>query len=195
MTKRPTFEGFRSPDGTRKECIALYLQHAAEAQEAIDSGTFKSEDFCYKSPSEAVESWRNLIAQMEGEGGQAWDRVCVILQAAMVDPVICKSQSAVEFLQIMHSVANTTCGTEDVDGVMQVFRPVFASQRAFDNSAISKPPSSARRWVRDEWFDRTDKGQSKAAFARQYSALVKQKYGISVTPDTIARDWLPKPEK
>jgi hypothetical protein len=52
---------------------------------------------------------------------------------------------------------------------------------------------SARSWVFMQWILRTDKGQSKAAFARQYAALVKHRFPkISVTPDTIARDWLPK---
>lgn len=51
-----------------------------------------------------------------------------------------------------------------------------------------------REWVRAEWKKRTDMGQSKAAFARQHAALVKSKFGLKVTPETIARDWLLKGE-
>jgi len=50
----------------------------------------------------------------------------------------------------------------------------------------------ARTWVAMQWILRTDKGQSKAAFARQHAALVKPRFDLDVTPDTIARDWLPK---
>lgn len=48
-----------------------------------------------------------------------------------------------------------------------------------------------RAWVVTAWSSRLDKDQSKAAFARQYAPLVKKRYGLAVTPETIARDWLP----
>lgn len=60
-------------------------------------------------------------------------------------------------------------------------------------SDIAKAKNATpRAWVLTEWAIRTDKQQSKAAFARQYVGLVKACYGVRVTPETIARDWLPK---
>jgi hypothetical protein len=58
----------------------------------------------------------------------------------------------------------------------------------------AKKNEGPRAWVRSEWQERADKGQSKAAFARQYAALVKHRFNlqVTVTADTIARDWLPK---
>lgn len=50
----------------------------------------------------------------------------------------------------------------------------------------------ARAWVLAQWHARTDTGQKKASFARQHAALVKKQFDLDVTPDTIARDWLPK---
>ncbi|MBK6558565.1 hypothetical protein [Candidatus Skiveiella danica] len=55
-----------------------------------------------------------------------------------------------------------------------------------------------RAWVLSEWHNRTDKGQSKASFARQYAPIVKKRFpkdSAAVTPDTIAREWLPKAKK
>jgi hypothetical protein len=49
-----------------------------------------------------------------------------------------------------------------------------------------------RAWVCSAWDARTDKGQSKAAFSRQYAQLVKSRFNLIVTPETIARGWLLK---
>lgn len=57
--------------------------------------------------------------------------------------------------------------------------------------AMSKN-EAARNWVINEWSGRVDRGQSKASFARQYAPLLKAKFRLGVTTDTIKRDWLPK---
>jgi len=74
------------------------------------------------------------------------------------------------------------------------------SQIASDNAKSKN--ARARAWVLSEWLNRDDQGQSKASFARQYAALVKTKFrdtdkgkDQTVTPETIARDWLPKTKK
>lgn len=59
------------------------------------------------------------------------------------------------------------------------------------NAAKSKN-LEPRAWVLIEWARRTDKAQSKSAFARQYAALIKSKFNLMVTPNTIERSWLPK---
>lgn len=52
--------------------------------------------------------------------------------------------------------------------------------------------AAPRKFVLGEWTNRPDAGQSKAAFSRQFAPLVKRHFDLSVTPETIARAWLPK---
>ena len=63
-------------------------------------------------------------------------------------------------------------------------------------SAVAKSKNAEpRAWVLSEWTNRQDRGQSKASFARQYAPMVKKRFpkdSAAVTPETIARDWLPK---
>ena len=194
MGKLPTFDGFRSPDGTRKERVELYKSRLRDIKQDVDSGNY-SPDVIGQSADESSSYLLQAIEEMEGPPGRAWDRVCEVLSRAIEDVVIGSNQSATEFLEIMLSVAKTVDGREEIDSVMGVFEPIFKSRAAYINSINSKPDPGIRRWVVDAWFSRIDKGQSKAAFARQYAALVKQRFDISVTPDTIARDWLPKPKR
>ena len=49
-----------------------------------------------------------------------------------------------------------------------------------------------RAWVLSEWEIRSDLCQSKNSFGKQYAQLVKKKYEIAITSETISRDWLPK---
>lgn len=58
--------------------------------------------------------------------------------------------------------------------------------------AASLKNEPIREWVMNAWKNREDKGQSKAAFSREYVKLVKHKFGQLVTAETIARAWLPK---
>lgn len=65
-------------------------------------------------------------------------------------------------------------------------------------AAAKAKNAKPRAWVLSEWQSRTDQGQSKASFARQYAPLVKKRFpkdSAAVTPETIARDWLPKVKK
>lgn len=58
-----------------------------------------------------------------------------------------------------------------------------------------KKNRKAKEWVNQEWEARTDLGQSKNSFGRQYAPMVKKRFpkdSAAVTPDTIARYWLPK---
>jgi hypothetical protein len=62
--------------------------------------------------------------------------------------------------------------------------------------AAMKKNEDPKEWVLQQWKDRPDPGQSKRSFGRQYAPLVKKKFpkkaSAAVTPETIARDWLPK---
>lgn len=75
-------------------------------------------------------------------------------------------------------------------GMFEAGKKIEGSTRA-RKSAQSKN-AEPRAWVLSEWQNRTDKGQSKASFARQYAPLVKAKFDVLVNADTISRDWLPK---
>ena len=68
----------------------------------------------------------------------------------------------------------------------------ISGRRQVKAKAASLKNVAMREWVLSEWKSRPDQSQGKAAFSRQYSLLVKQKSGLLVNPDTIARDWLPK---
>ncbi|MFO1245498.1 MAG: hypothetical protein U1E71_10005 [Ramlibacter sp.] len=65
----------------------------------------------------------------------------------------------------------------------------YSAHKAAIASAKNAHP---RAWVVEQWRDRKDKNQSKASFARQHASLVKNKFKVSVSADTIARDWIPK---
>lgn len=177
MTERPSFKGFRSPDGTRKERIALYREHIRDAQSGVDTSLSSAD-------------WQTSIDVMEGELGKAWDRVAQRLGELVLDADITKNSATVELLLIVKSLAETVDGSEDIDEVMGYFEPVFNSQKASDNSAASKPSPEARWWVCAEWANRKDPKQSKRAFAREYRVLVKKKFDVLITEETIYRDWL-----
>ena len=81
-------------------------------------------------------------------------------------------------------------------GMFEAGQKIERSTRA-RKSAQSKN-AEPRAWVLSEWQNRTDKGQSKASFAKQYAPLVKKRFpkdSAAVNPETIARDWLPKDKK
>ncbi len=81
-------------------------------------------------------------------------------------------------------------------GMFETGQKIEGSTRA--RKAAQSKNAAARSWVLSEWENRTDKGQSKASFARQYAPMVKKKFpkiSSPVTAETIARDWLPKGNK
>jgi len=177
MTNCPSFKGFRSPDGTREDRIALYREHVREASAGNSHDSI---------------DWQSSIDVMEGELGLAWAKLAHVLSSATSDPAIAKNPTCIELLQILTSIANAVDGSEDIDGVLGVLEPVFVSRNAWVNSINSKPSPEARRWILSQWHERTDLKQSKRAFARVYRELVKKKFDIVVTEETIYRDWLPK---
>jgi len=126
----------------------------------------------------------------------AWEAAQRHVEAALSDPLVCASPVVRGMFEVIAVVIddNSVYGP-DVSNVWEGLISNLARKQARTAqarlSAMSKN-ANPRNWVFREWGKRTDQGQSKAAFARQYSALVKAKFGIEVTPETIARDWLPK---
>lgn len=149
----------------------------------------------YDGPWTAIEI--AILEELRSPKVLAWDRASCYLASALEDPVIKANPEAVEVLATwLHKTSLLGHGGTTADD----FEPPAAkilqwatSRRAAE--VASKKNADPRAWVLTEWESRPDLGQSKASFARQYVPLVKQRFGVLVTEDTIKRDWLPKSAK
>lgn len=124
---------------------------------------------------------------------RAWMRIAELLDAAQVDPAISINPEAVEFLSTMNVLASPAWGHWKLSEVLQPLADYVKSENA--RIVASQKNEAPRLWVFLKWASRIDQGQSKAAFARQYAPLVKKEFGLIVTSETIARDWLPRARK
>lgn len=124
---------------------------------------------------------------------KAWGRISELLSDAQSDTVISNNPEALEFLSIMKTLSDGAWGHWDLQRVFQPIVDHISSEKA--SMVARKKNELPRAWVRTEWANRTDKGQSKNAFAKQYCHLVKKQFDLSVSSETIARDWLPKANK
>lgn len=142
---------------------------------------------------DSTENMQRFIGEKYPPETGAWKRIAEIATLAKVDQWVRQSESAVTFLGMVEAIANRTMGG---DSPMQILRPLseFLKSDQARKNAQSKN-GEMRAWVLSEWNNRTDTAMSKAAFSRQYAALVKSKNDLIVTPETIARDWLPKAKK
>lgn len=119
------------------------------------------------------------------------------LRDACEDETIMASPAALALAKAMTELlADASIGAT----VDEVFDPLttLAAKQAISNDkrkAAKSKNIKARSFVLSKWEIRTDQGQSKAAFARQYAELLRRNYSLNVTPDTIARDWLPTAKK
>lgn len=124
---------------------------------------------------------------------KAWIRVTELLGAAKHDPVVSVNPDAIQFLSLVSQIAERAWGHWDLG---QVFEPMVSALNSMNASEAAKQKNKVpHEWVLSEWQNRPDKGQGKAAFARQYAPLVKKQFNLIVNPETIARDWLPKIKK
>ena len=178
MSKSPSFDGFRHPEMPRREYVELARKRLA------DKARDESDDDSYY--------WKDTIEKSEGPLGRSWDRLMEYLASALEDPVIQENIAVSEFLQIMRSVAESTDARDDIDSVMAVFGGVFASKHAWINGINSRPDPTYRRWVEHQWRMTWDQSKGKQAFARWAAVQLKDKFGVKVSVDTIARAWLPR---
>lgn len=135
------------------------------------------------------------------------EEVCSLLKNAAAHQAKCKADAA-EFLQFyfnevgaidLRFLENWREKNQPLDRWFFVHLIEVAGRHFVDKSfsmhkadiARSKN-KGARAFVLEQWQTNNDPGQSKAAFARQLVPLVKRAFDLVVTPDTIARDWLPK---
>ena len=130
---------------------------------------------------------------MNSTKSQAWGQCNKLLVAALNDPLIQQNSETVAFLEQMQTLARTAIGAMDVQMVMKPLRQKVKSELARKSGEVTNQPYEApRKWVISEWENRSDRKQSKAAFADVYVSLVKREFGILVDRRTISDKWLPK---
>lgn len=123
------------------------------------------------------------------ENERAWLRIVDAMDLALLNPGITNNIHAAEFCSLVRELAVCARGHSTIDQVLAPLKTAAKSMHASD--VASKKNAEPRAWVLNEWNGRTDHGQSKASFARQHASLVKSKFNLDVTPETIGA-WLPK---
>ena len=123
-----------------------------------------------------------------------WVHTFKHLLNALADPDVQRNPIAVSLLETLVDEVNYAVkGTKKSEFLVEERKQAVKDAISKRASNIAKVKNQEpRAWVLSEWQNRTDMGQSKASFARQYTPQVKTKYGLLVLPETISRDWLPK---
>ena len=142
---------------------------------------------------DSFESLHRFVDEKYPPETGAWKRIAHIAREAKSDLWINKSQQAVAFLGMIEAIADRAMGNYSAAEVLSPLSDFLKSEQARRNAQSKN--EKARTWVLTEWGKGLDSGQSKAAFSRQHSGLVKSKFDLLINPDTIARDWLPKSKK
>lgn len=139
---------------------------------------------------EAQKAFRVAVTAVYSVETLAWNELFWKLKTAKDDPKIEFNQEVVRFIDSMIALIAPASGHWDFERVFAPLETRLKSEHA--SRAAKKKNAAPRSWVQREWGDRTDRGQSKASFARQYAPLVKKRFDLDVTQETIKRDWLPK---
>lgn len=138
-----------------------------------------------------------ILQQLQSPQLKALETGTKHLKAACIDLADCADTAVFSLLQTALLEAWRLLPFDTKEDVFSDMKFDIA-RAAISEHAAEKARSKnmgARAWVLTQWVARTDKGQSKASFARQHAELVKQRFGVSVLPDQIAREWLPKKTK
>lgn len=164
-------------------------------------------DFAY-APHEDGEVWAVELAcsrALLDPGTRAWDDLLIFLSSVQIPDHIPPDSGAGRFLPDLLEFMSVHCfeARDTLRELAKYLRPRELDAEAVAKAARSKMATEnaskrnleARAWVLTRWAARVDKGQSKAAFARQYSKLIKHRFKADVLPDQIAREWLPKKPK
>jgi hypothetical protein len=138
-----------------------------------------------------------MLEELQSPAVMAWEHAYRHLKRALQDDAIKANPVVIFMLEKALTTAEDAVGHTGLNDLYQsierqAVRKAIAKRAA---EAAAGKNSNPRAWVLIEWAKRTDRGQSKSAFARQYAPLVKKQFGLIVNPDTIARDWLPKAKK
>ena len=159
-------------------------------------------------PHEDGEVWAVELAcsrVLLDPGTRAWDDLLIFLSSVQIPDHIPPDSGAGRFLPDLLEFMSEHCfdARDTLRELAKYLRPRELDAEAVAKAARSKMATEnaskrnleARAWVVTRWAARVDKGQSKAAFARQHSMLVKHRFKVDVLPDQIAREWLPKKPK
>lgn len=120
----------------------------------------------------------------------AWNKARQLIEAAADDPTVKANPETVKFLSKILALLWIAGGASKVPRLLEPLHREARAKQASD--AAQQKNADPRAWITERWQNRTDQGQSKRAFADQYRHLIKQKFGVDVTTDTITRDWLPR---
>lgn len=142
---------------------------------------------------DSTEDMQRFIGEKYPPETGAWKRIAELATLAKGDRWVKQSESAVAFLAMVEAIANRTMGGDSPTEILGPLSDFLKSEQARKNAQSKN--GTARAWVYEEWENRADKGQTKAAFSRDYVHFVKQKFGQKVLAGTISRDWLPKTKK
>ena len=193
-----------SPDFDRKEFLSRARSAAEDSQkngtytwaEACNApiGTHPEIDAMFEQMAEAERTSRairELPARVERNGVAA---VLRHLKNAEADPVVAQSTEGAKLVKFLVSYLGSSPLLSTLDDLARPLIDIVETQglsRRASEAAKSKN-AEPKKWVISEWKSRSDRGQGKASFGRQYSSLVKRKFDLKVLPETIARDWLPR---
>ena len=175
MTKRPSFTGFQHPDGTRANRVSIFRE------------------FLQESPKDefSQEFWLEYVQDSESPLGAAWDRIVDTLMEAVTDPTISNNQVAVEFLHIVCSLAQGADPRTNINDVLSPLKYTFQKQMAYDNKVVSQGKfDEAKFWMLGDLEKNGGAKGSKNKIAKDYAIKIKNKFGLTVSADTIARHWL-----
>lgn len=137
-----------------------------------------------------------VFKELQNPKALAWERASKYLLEAMNDPEIQVNPETVKVIQSWFDTLDWASGSASAEEVAPPEELIATRARSEDAAnKASKKNAYPRAWVLTEWESRPDPGQKKAPFARQYVPLVKKRFGVLVTEDTIKRDWLPKSGK
>ncbi len=183
-----SIEAQRPDHGCRMKAVETSALGAVSAAERVLSGDLSRAAIA--SLFDTARGFEEAYRNMYSAESWAWLELGIYLAEAQQDPKIKCNPVAVTFIDAMLDLVQTASGELDFRSVLRPLERQIKSEHA-RHVAMAKN-SRPRDWVREQWRERPDKGQSKAAFARQYAPLVKRRFDVPVTPETIARDWLPK---
>ena len=154
-----------------------------------------SQDVASKyAPGAAYAIERAILQAMFSPEALAWEQTCQHLMNAFNDPIVKRNPVAVHFVKETLSIARCSepfTKEGELFEYMQIFGAKQAASKRASKAAKSKN-IEPRAWVLIEWVGRTNKKQSKSAFALRYAERLKKEFDVSVAPNTIERSWLPK---
>ena len=191
MSIEPSFKGIRSPEAPRHDWIAGWTERIVDARKTLANPVPRSPE-AIAQIEQVIEHCKRQLAINEGELGQAWDHLAVMLAGAETNQHIQKNKGAMELLAIMRNIAEVANGDDCIDALLDHLTPVFRSQQAWLNQqAKIEKYKTAKRWFIDRvFYDPKVMTKSNNQLAKDWAPKIKEKFGLTVAESTISREWL-----